>query len=150
MADGGVELFDVKANRIVVLFVFLMALNHSITDAVFIFPLVEFGCSRNFAVDSVEDCFADSTYLRFGGVNYRQVGLLAKFGLWSFRVMSASLLAVMSTLSSMPSFVAMFLFSEWVARVVVLFCRTLWYFALVDRCMLTVLVCKSSLFCPRR
>ena len=67
-----------------------------------IFPLVEFGCSRNFAVDSVEDCFADSTYLRFGGVNYRQVGLLAKFGLWSFSVMSASLLAVMSTLSSMP------------------------------------------------
>ena len=118
MADGGVELFDVKANRTVVLFVLLMALNHSITDAVFIFPLVEFGCSRNFAVDSVEDCFADSTYLRFGGVNYRQVGLLAKFGLWSFRVMSASLLAVMSTLSSMPSFVAMFLFSEWMARAV--------------------------------
>ena len=83
-----------------------------------IFPLVEFGCSRNFAVDSVEDCFADSTYLRFGGVNYRQVGLLAKFGLWSFSVMNASLLAVMSTLSSMPSFVAMFLFSEWMACVV--------------------------------
>ena len=35
LADGGVELFDVKANRTVVLFVFLMALNHSITDAVF-------------------------------------------------------------------------------------------------------------------
>ena len=36
------------------------------------------------------------------------VGLLAKFGLWSFSVMNASLSAVLSTLSSMPSFVAMF------------------------------------------
>ena len=35
----------------------------------------------------------------------RQVGLLAKFGLWSLRVMNASLLAVLSTLSSIPSFV---------------------------------------------
>ena len=25
-----------------------------------VFPLIEFGCSRDFAVDSVEDCFADS------------------------------------------------------------------------------------------
>ena len=48
-----------------------------------------------------------------------QVGLFAKFGLWSFRDMNASLLAVMSTLSSMPSFAAMFLFSVWMARVVV-------------------------------
>ena len=65
---------------------------------------------------------------------------------------NASLLAVVSTLSSMPSFFAMFLFSEWMARVVLdlLFCRTLRYFALVDRCMLTVLVCRSSLFCQRR
>ena len=37
-----------------------------------------------------------------------QVGLFAKFGFRSFRVVNASLLAVMSTLSSMPSFVAMF------------------------------------------
>ena len=52
------------------------------------------------------------------GLISRKVGLLAKFGLWSFSVMKASLLAVMSTLSSMPRFVAMFLFSEWMARVV--------------------------------
>ena len=32
--------------------------------------------------------------------------------------MNASFLAAVSTLSSMPSFVAMFLFSEWMARVV--------------------------------
>ena len=45
------------------------------------------------------------------GLISRQVGLLAKFGLWSLRVMNASLLAVLSTLSSIPSFVVMFLLS---------------------------------------
>ena len=35
-----------------------------------------------------------------------------------FELRIKSLLAVMSTLSSIPSFVAMFLFSEWMARVV--------------------------------
>ena len=49
------------------------------------------------------------------GLISRQVGLLAKFGLWSLRVMNASLLAVLSTLSSIPSFVVMFLFSAWMA-----------------------------------
>ena len=52
------------------------------------------------------------------GLISRLVGLLARFGLWPFSVMNASLLAVMSTLSSIPSFVVMFLFSEWMARVV--------------------------------
>ena len=47
-----------------------------------------------------------------------QVGLLAKFGLWSFSVINASLLAVASTLSSIPSFVAIFLFSVWMPRTV--------------------------------
>ena len=47
-----------------------------------------------------------------------QVGLLAKLGLWSLSVMNASLLAVASTLSSMPSLVAIFLFSVRMARVV--------------------------------
>ena len=37
-----------------------------------------------------------------------QVGLLAKFGLWSFSVINASLLAVVSTLSSIPNFGAIF------------------------------------------
>ena len=82
-----------------------------------VLPLVEFTCSCDFVVDPVEDCFADSAYLEFGGVS-RKVGLLAKFGLWSFSDMDASLLALVSTLSSMPSFVAMFLFFEWMARVV--------------------------------
>ena len=35
----------------------------------YVFPLAEFGCSRDFVVDSVDDCFADSAYLGFGGVN---------------------------------------------------------------------------------
>ena len=47
-----------------------------------------------------------------------QVGLLAKLGLWSLSVMNASLLAVASILSSMPSLVAIFLFSVRMARVV--------------------------------
>ena len=47
-----------------------------------------------------------------------QVGLLAKLGLWSLSVMNASLLAVASTLSSMPSLVAIFLFCVRMARVV--------------------------------
>ena len=48
-----------------------------------------------------------------------QVGLLAKFGLWSFSVRNASLLTVVSTQSSMPSFGAMFFFSLWMACVAV-------------------------------
>ena len=31
-------------------------------------PLVEPGCSRDFVVDSVEDCFAESANIGFGGV----------------------------------------------------------------------------------
>ena len=77
------------------------------------FPLVELGCSHDFAVDSVEDSFLlilpTSDLV---GLISRQVGLLVKFGLWSLRVMNASF---MSTLSSIPSFVAMFLFSAWMA-----------------------------------
>ena len=34
-----------------------------------VFPLVEFGCPRDFLVNFVEDCFADSAYLGFGGVD---------------------------------------------------------------------------------
>ena len=34
-----------------------------------VFQLVELGCSHDFAVDSVEDSFADLSYLRFGGVD---------------------------------------------------------------------------------
>ena len=41
-----------------------------------------------------------------------QVCLFAKFGLWSFNVMNASLLAVMSTRSSMSSFTVIFLSSR--------------------------------------
>ena len=79
------------------------------------FPLVELGCSHDFAVDSVEDSFAILPISDLVGLISRQVGLLAKFGLWSLRVMNASLLAVLSTLSSIPSFVVMFLFSAWMA-----------------------------------
>ena len=54
----------------------------------------------------------------FVGLMSLQVGLFAKFGLWSFSVMNASLLAVVSNLSSIPSSVGMSLFSVWIACVV--------------------------------
>ena len=47
-----------------------------------------------------------------------QVGLFAKFCLWSLSVMNGSLSVVVSTLSSIPSFVAMPLFSLWIIWVV--------------------------------
>ena len=54
----------------------------------------------------------------FVGLISLQVGLFVKFGLWSLSVMNASLLAVVSTLSSIPNFVAMSLFCLWMACVV--------------------------------
>ena len=77
-----------------------------------VFPLVYDVFFRDCAVDAVEDLFADFSYL-----GLRRVGLFAKFGLWSFSVMNASYLAVVSTLSLIPIFVAMFLFSLWIACV---------------------------------
>ena len=41
------------------------------------------------------------------GLIRRQAGLFVKFGLWSLSTMNASLLAVESTLLSIPSFAAM-------------------------------------------
>ena len=57
-----------------------MAWNHLITDVLF-FHLLSLD-TRDFVVDSVEDCFAD----------------------FAFSVMNVTLLAVVSTLSSMPSY----------------------------------------------
>ena len=47
---------------------FFMDLNHSIAEAV-LFHWFELCCSHDFAVDSVEDSFADLAYLRFGGLD---------------------------------------------------------------------------------
>ena len=65
MANGGVEFFHVKANMVLLVFNGFKPLDHGC----YVFPLAEFGCSRDFVVDSVDDCFADSAYLGFGGVN---------------------------------------------------------------------------------
>ena len=67
LADGGVELYDVEANKAVMLFVFNSFKPLDPEDGVF--PLVEFGCSRDFAVDSVEGYFADFAYLGFSRVD---------------------------------------------------------------------------------
>ena len=60
MADGRVEFYNVKANKTVMFFVFdsLKPLDHGGR----VFPLIEFGCSRDVAVDSVEDLFAYFAY----------------------------------------------------------------------------------------
>ena len=96
---------------------FLIDLDQSITAAVFFhwcklcfFAIVLLMRSRIFLVT-----FPISDFVRLMSL---QVGLFAKFGLWSFSVMNASFLAVVSTLSSIPSFVAMSLFSLWIACVV--------------------------------
>ena len=74
--------------------------------------MVDIGFRCDFVVDAVEDYFANLAYSDLVRLISWQVGLLAKFGLWSLRVMKASLFAVMSTLSSMPSFVAILLSTE--------------------------------------
>ena len=88
---------------------FLMDLNQSITAAVFFhwcklcfFAIVLLMRSRIFLLTF--------PILDFMGLMSLQVGLFAKFGLWSFSVMNASLLAVVSTLPSIPSFVAMYIY----------------------------------------
>ena len=85
---------------------FSIDLNQSITTAVFFhwcklcfFAIVLLIRSRIFLLT-----FPISDVV---GLMSLQVGLFAKFALWSFSVMNASLLAVVSTLSSIPSFVAM-------------------------------------------
>lgn len=61
MADGRVEFYNIGANKTVVLFLFniFKQLDHGGR----VFPLVEFGCFHDFAVDSVEDFFAYFAYL---------------------------------------------------------------------------------------
>ena len=54
----------------------------------------------------------------FDGFISLQVGLLSKFGLWSFNVISASLFASESIRLSRPSFCAIFFSSEIILRAV--------------------------------
>ena len=89
---------------------FSISSNHSITDVVFFHKLI--------LVAIVSFLFIRSRIVLLilpisdlvGLINL-QVGLFAKFGFRSFRVVNGSLLAVMFTLPSMPTFVAMFSFS---------------------------------------
>ena len=52
------------------------------------------------------------------GLIRRHDGLLQKLGLWSFKVTNASLLAVDSTLSSIPNLAVMLLSSAWIVCIV--------------------------------
>ena len=93
---------------------FFMDLNHSITEAVF-FHWLNLAALMILLLILSRILLLILPISDLVGFISRQVGLLAKFGLWSLRVMNASLLAVLSTLSSIPSFVVMFLFSAWMA-----------------------------------
>ena len=68
MADGGVEFNYVAANKAVMLLIVFNSFK-PVDLGGGVFPLVEFGCSRDFAVDSVEGYFADFAYLRFSRVD---------------------------------------------------------------------------------
>ena len=96
MADGKVEFYNIGANKTVVLFLFnsFKQLDHGGR----VFPLVEFGCFHDFAVDSVEDILLILPISDLVGLISRQVGFLAKFGLWSFSVLiSSSVYSVIDT-----------------------------------------------------
>ena len=71
------------------------------------------------------------------GLISRQVGLLAKFGLWSLRVMNASLLAVLSTLSPIPVSLRCFCF----LRGLLGRCQVVLYVGLGDVLFEKVVVC---------
>ena len=93
---------------------FFMDLNHTITEAVF-FHWLNLAALMILLLILSRILLLILPISDLVGLISRQVGLLAKFCLWSLRVMNASLLAVLSTLSSIPSFVVMFLFSAWMA-----------------------------------
>ena len=116
LANGRIEFFDIKANEVRVLFS-LSALNQSITDAVF-FHWLKLHLRAMVLLMRSRIVLLTLPISDLVGLISLQVGLLAKLGLWSLSVMNASLLAVASTLSSMPSLVAIFLFSVRMARVV--------------------------------
>ena len=81
---------------------FSMVLNQSITADVFFHWLI-FVAAMTLALTLSRICLLIFPNSGFVGLINLQVGLFAKFGLWSLRVINASLLAVTSTLSSMPS-----------------------------------------------
>ena len=103
MADGGVEFYYVEADKVVLVLVLKIFLNQSITDVVFfhwlklvvLLILLLILSRMSLLILPISDLV---------GLINLHVGLLAKFGLWSFSVMNASLSVVLSTLSSMPSF----------------------------------------------
>ena len=90
-----------------------MLLNHFMTDDVFFHWLI-FVAATTFLLILSRICLLILPISDLVGLISLQVGLFAKFGLWSFRVINASFFAVMSTRSSMPSFTVIFLSSCWI------------------------------------
>ena len=86
LANGGIEFFDVKANKTVVFFCF-NGFKHSITDAVFLHWL-NLDALVIFLLILSRIIFRTLPILDLVGLVSRQVGLWAKFDLWSLSVMN--------------------------------------------------------------
>jgi len=76
LADGGVEFYDVKANKIVLMFVVIGFKTPDHRGSVF--PFIESVCFSKFAVDSVEDFFAHLAYFGFDEVDWSAGRLVSK------------------------------------------------------------------------
>lgn len=126
-----------------------MLLNHFMTDDVFFHWLI-FVAATTFLLILSRICLLILPISDLVGLISLQVGLFAKFGLWSFRVINASFFAVMSTRSLMPSFTVIFLLDFLVGSFVLyrceLSCKILWCFVRGVRCTFVVLIYKNSWF----
>ena len=116
MADGWIELFDVETDEVELLLVFDRF--EPVDYGCGVFPLVEVVFFRDCAVDAVEDVFADFANLGLRGVDESAGRFVCEVRLVILKCYECVFTAVVSTLSSILSFVAMALFSLWIACVV--------------------------------
>ena len=117
MGDGWLELFDVETDEAGVLFVFDRC--EPVDYGCGVFPLVEVGFFRDRAVDAVEGLFADFAYLGLRGVDESAGRFVCEVWLVIFKCYECVFIGCsVYCLSSIPSFIAMSLFSLWIACVV--------------------------------
>ena len=116
MTDGWKELCDVETDEAELLFVFDGF--EPVDYGCGVFPLVEVVLFRDCAVDAVEDVFADVAYLGLSGVDESAGRFVCEVRLVILKCYECVFVCLVSTLSSILSFVAMALFSLWIACVV--------------------------------
>ena len=116
MADGWIELFDVETDEAGVLFVFDRCEPVDYGCDVFLFFEVAF--FRNRAVDAVEGLFADFAYLGLRGVDESASRFVCEVWLVIFKCYECVFIGCSVYSVVDPSFIAMSLFSLWIACVV--------------------------------